>query len=61
MVQKSVTDLVFDKFAESIEKDDLFSEISTDLIALVRQKKTNKAEFKRLLKGNENEGSKSGS
>jgi len=57
MVQKSVTDLVFDRFAESIEKDDLFRGLSTDLISLVRQKKASKAEIKRLLKGKGDEDS----
>jgi len=55
MDQKSVTDLVFDKFAESIEKDELFRGVSTDLVALIRQKKASKAAIKRLLKGKGNE------
>ncbi|MEM2112313.1 MAG: hypothetical protein QXX08_10645 [Candidatus Bathyarchaeia archaeon] len=61
MNQKSVTDLIFDRFAESIEKDDLFKGISADLVALVLQKRANKAEIMKILKGEGNENPKSGS
>ncbi len=60
MIQKSVLDLIFDKFAESIEKDDLFGEISGDLIALVRERKS-KAMIEKLLRKKQDENPKSGS
>lgn len=58
MVQKSVSDLIFDKFTESIEKDVLFKGISTDLAALVRGKKRSKTEFQNLLRKKQDEDSK---
>ena len=60
MIQKSVPDLILDKFAESIEKDDLFGEISGDLIALVRERKS-KAMIEKLLRKKQDENPKSGS
>lgn len=60
MTQKTVSDLIFDKFAESIEKDDLFKEISKDLISLVREKKCSKAEIEKLLVKMKNEDSGTG-
>lgn len=61
MVQKSVSDLIFDKFAESIKKDGLFVGISDDLAALARQKRPSKSEIERLLRRKQDEGSESGS
>jgi len=60
MIQKSVPDLILDKFAESIEKDDLFGEISGDLIALVREGKS-RAMIEKLLRKKQDENPKSGS
>lgn len=50
MVKKSVPDLIFDKFAEAIEKDDLLKEISKDLVSLVRRGRPSKTEIKDLLR-----------
>lgn len=49
MVKKSVPDLIFDRFAEAIEKDDLFRGISEDLVKLVRRGKSGKSEIENLL------------
>ena len=38
MIEKSVPDLIYDKFAESISKDALFNGISDDLLKQVREK-----------------------
>ena len=54
MVKKSVPELILDKFAESIEKDELFRGISEDLTSLIRKKKPSKTEIKNLL-GRKNE------
>lgn len=61
MSQKSVSDLIFDEFAESVEKDSLFDGISTDLAGFVRGKKLNKVELQNLLrkKRDEDSGSRS--
>ena len=61
MVQKSVSDLIFDKFAESIKKDGLFAEISDDLIALVHQKRHSTSDIEKSLRGKQDEDSESGS
>lgn len=61
MSQKSVSDLIFDKFAESVEKDALFKGISADLVTIVREKKSNKAELQKLLRKKQDEDFKSGS
>lgn len=50
MVKKSVQNLIFDKFAQTIEKDDLFKGISDDLASLVRQGRPSKAEIESLLR-----------
>jgi hypothetical protein len=50
MVQKSVPDLIFDKFAEAVEKDDLFKGISSDLVKLVQQRRPSKAEIENILR-----------
>ena len=50
MVKKSVQDLIFDKFAEVVEKDDLFKEISDDLANLVRQGRPSKTKIENLLR-----------
>ena len=58
MSQKSVPDLIFDRFAESIEKDVLFKGIFADLATLVRGKKHSKAELQNLLRKKQDEDSK---
>ena len=58
MTKKTVSDLIFDKFAESIENDDLFNDISNQLIALVREGGPNKDEIKELLMNKQNEDSR---
>ncbi|MDH5734237.1 MAG: hypothetical protein OEY88_10735 [Candidatus Bathyarchaeota archaeon] len=50
MVKKPVSDLIFDKFAEAIEKDDLFKGISKNLVSLVRRERPSKTEIKDLLR-----------
>lgn len=59
MEQKSVSDLIFDKFAGSLVKDDLFKGISAELDAFVRGKKCIKTELQNILKKKQNENSKS--
>jgi hypothetical protein len=50
LVKKSVPDLIFDKFAEAVGKDDLFKGISGDLVNLVRQRRPGKAEIENILR-----------
>jgi len=61
MEQKSVSDLIFDKFAGSLVKDDLFRGISAELDAFVcgENKKRSKTELQNILKKKQNENSKS--
>lgn len=61
MDQKSVSDLILEKFAENIKKDELSAGISEDLIALVSQKKHSKSDIKKMLRRERDEDSKSGS
>ena len=49
MIEKSVPDLIYDKFAESISKDALFNAISDDLLKQVRAKKKSEKEIFSLL------------
>jgi hypothetical protein len=56
--QKSVSDLIFDKFAEYVRKDRLFDGVSEDLITLVRKKKPNKSEIEKLLRKTQDEDTK---
>lgn len=58
--QKTVSDLIFDKFEERIEGNDLFKGISDDLISLARQTKPNRDEIAMLLRKKQDENSKSG-
>ena len=60
MEQKSVSEMVFDKFVESLAKDDLFKRISVKLDAFVRGKKRGKTELQNILKKKQNENYKSG-
>jgi len=61
MVQKTVSDLIFDKFAGSIESDVLFKGISDNLIALIHERRHNKAELEKLLRKKQDEDPESGS
>lgn len=49
MTQKSVPDLIYDKFAESVGKDDLFDGISDDLLKQIRERKKSEKEISNLL------------
>lgn len=49
MNQKSVPDLIYDKFAESVSRDALFNGISDDLLKQVRVKKKSEKEISSLL------------
>lgn len=55
MTQKSVPDLIYDKFAESISKDTLFNGITDDLLKQVRAKKKSEKEISSLLSKDKNE------
>lgn len=57
MTQKSVPDLIYDKFAEFVSKDTLFNAISDDLLKQVRAKKKSEKEISSLLSKGENEDS----
>jgi hypothetical protein len=58
MAEKSVTDRIFEKFAESVANDTLFHGISDELVAMMRRK-TGKNELKELLRKNKDENPKS--
>ena len=57
MVQKTISDLIYDKFSEFIKKDDLFKNISVDLILAIKEKRCSKNEIESLFKRIENENS----
>ena len=57
MTEKNVSELIFDKFKKSIEKDDLFKEISKDLISLIHEKKFDRTKIQKLLEKMQNENS----
>lgn len=59
MVKKTVPNLIFDRFAEAVETDDLFKGISEDLVKLVRRGKSDKSEIENLLRREQNEDSQS--
>jgi hypothetical protein len=59
--QKSVSNQILAKFAESIKHDDLFDGISKDLIALVGKEKHSKQDVEKLLRGRKDEDSEPGS
>ena len=59
MSQKSVPDLIFDKFAEYVRNDGLFNGVSDNLITLIRKKKPNKTEIEKLLREKQDEDTKS--
>ena len=48
--QKSVPNLIFDKFAKCVKTDRLFDGVSDDLIMIVRKKKPTKSEIEKLLR-----------
>ena len=49
MSEKTVSDMIFDKFAESIKEDTLFSNISADLVIAMREKH-GKSKIKELMR-----------
>lgn len=57
MIQKSVPELIYDKFAEFVGKDALFTGISDDLDKQVRVKKKSEKEISTLLSKSKNEDS----
>jgi hypothetical protein len=57
MAQKSVPDLIYDKFAEFVGQDSLFSGISDDLMKQVRAKKKSEKEISNLLSKGKDEDS----
>lgn len=60
MPQKSVSDLIFDKFAKNVEGDALFQGISVELSNAVRAEKRKKAEIISILKKENDEDSGTG-
>lgn len=57
MTQKSVPDLIYDKFAESVNKDAQFNGISNDLLKQVRAKKKSEKEISAVLSKGKDENS----
>ena len=57
MSEKTVSDMIFEKFANLIKNDALFSSISDNLVLAMRQKQ-GKSKIKDLLRKMENEDSK---
>ena len=57
MTQKSVPDLIYDKFAEFVGRDSLFSGISEDLLKQVCAKKKSEKEISNLLSKGKDEDS----
>lgn len=55
MGSKKVSDLIIDKFAENIEKDDLFENISEELVTMFKERKHSKDEIENLLKKKQDE------
>jgi hypothetical protein len=49
MSQKSVPELIYDKFAESVGQDALFKDISDDLVIQIRAKKKSERDISNLL------------
>ncbi|MBI5680279.1 MAG: hypothetical protein HZC47_05250 [Methanobacterium sp.] len=49
-MKKSVGEMIFDKFADKIINDASFKGISSDLIAVVTQKKPKRTEIEELLR-----------
>lgn len=58
MSSKKVPDLIIDKFAESITKDDLFGNICGELNVMIKERRHNKEEIENLLKRKQNENSR---
>jgi hypothetical protein len=54
MSEKTVSDLIFEKFLESINDDDLFKEFSAELVAAMREKQ-GKTKIKELMRKRKNE------
>lgn len=57
MSEKTVSDMIFEKFATAIKDDVLFSSVSDDLVLAMRQKH-GKKKIRDLLRKTENEDSK---
>jgi len=57
MIQKSVPDLIYDKFEELVGEDSLFNGISDDLLKHVRTKKKSEKEITNLLSKGKDEDS----
>ena len=57
MPEKTVSDLIFDKFAESVKSDPLFAKLTDELIIAMRLKQ-GKTKIRELLRKMENEDSK---
>jgi|GEM_PF-2412412 len=57
MIQKTVPDLIYDKFEEFVCKDSLFSGISDDLLKNVRAKKKSERDITNLLSKGKDEDS----
>ncbi|MFC1708450.1 hypothetical protein ACFL2J_00120 [Candidatus Omnitrophota bacterium] len=57
MTQKSVPDLIYDRFAEFVNKDALLIDISGDLLKQVRAKKKSEKEISALLSKGKDEDS----
>jgi hypothetical protein len=58
MIKKSVPDLIYDKFAELVGEDSLFSGIFDDLLKQVRAKKKSEKEITNLLSKGKDEDSR---
>jgi len=57
MTQKTIPELIFDKFLEQLSKDNLFKGISKQLFSIIKQEKCSKTEIEYLLNKVENEDS----
>lgn len=55
MTQKSIPDLICEKFKGILDKDKLFEGLSEELFSKITQKKVDRKEIEKLLKGEEDE------
>lgn len=51
MEQKTVSELIFEKFQKTTKKDKSLSKISSELTVLIREKKIDRTKIKQLLGG----------
>ena len=58
MAEKSVTDMIFEKFAQNVAGDSIFKGICEELVALMQSKKPGKDEIKAILEKIVNENPK---